>query len=71
MPFSRERIERVYDDGSGEYIQVRPDAEGIALMEIAYYNEKGEKHQLLLMSHEQARLVAQAILELCNEGEPK
>ena len=40
--YSIETIYRVYNDKSGEYIEVGPDADGIGLIEVRMYTDDGK-----------------------------
>lgn len=68
MPFTSENIIKVYDDSSGEYVYVGPDADGLDCCEIRSVDEKGNIYgngaARITMQPEQAVLVAKAILQL-------
>ncbi len=62
MPkFTTDTFKRVYNDKTGEHVQVGPDRDGLALCEIIQGTSS------IVMMPEEARLVALAILELYPE----
>jgi len=72
MPFSKENHIRIYDDDSGAYISVSPDFDGLDLCEIRDYAPDSPSNKPLssiVMTIEQGRLVADAILETCDRLE--
>ena len=68
MGFSAEKSVRVYDDTSGEYVYIGPDADGLDLVELRSYDATGQIESKgaarITMPIEQALLVAEAILYL-------
>lgn len=40
--FTIETIKRIYDDGSGEFVQICTDADSLDLVEIRQYDDKGK-----------------------------
>ena len=60
--FSLETIRRVYDDSTGEHIEVGPDADTGDLLEIRQV-EGGKPVARIVGPPEQMRLVAEAILK--------
>jgi hypothetical protein len=68
MSYSKENHIRIYDDQSGAYISVSPDFDGLDLCEIRDYASDSRSDKPLssiVMTIEQGRLVADAILETC------
>ncbi len=63
--YSIETIYRVYNDKSGEYIEVGPDADGIGLIEIRMYTDDGKISQRVMGTSIEMKLVAEAILKSC------
>ncbi|MBA3015241.1 MAG: hypothetical protein FP815_09855 [Desulfobulbaceae bacterium] len=59
-----ETIKRIYTNGTGEYIHIGPDAEGLDLLDIRQYDDTGKCTARITMSKEQAKLVKQALDEL-------
>ena len=57
---------RVYNDTSGDYVYVGPDADGLGLIEIRYVEDEYIIHSRIRMPREQARLVAEAINKVLN-----
>ena len=55
--FSIESLKRIYNDDTGEYIEVRPDGDSLGLIEIASYDSNGEQEARLTMSKDQAILL--------------
>lgn len=68
--YSLETLYRVYDDKTGFYWEVRPDADGLDLVEIAYY-EEDRVFKDIIIPPAAARLVAEAILKLADNLEAK
>jgi hypothetical protein len=62
--FTIERVIKVYDEDTGGYFYVGPDADGLDGMEIRDVNSEGKIDARFFMGREQAVCVAQAILEL-------
>ena len=60
--FSMETFIRVYDDSTGNYIQIGPDANSLGLVELREF-EGGKERARLTMPARKASLVADAI---CN-----
>lgn len=65
MKYSIERLVRVCDDNHGTYIQISPDADGLDMVDIRSYDEKGEIESKgaarISMPLEQAILVSEAL----------
>lgn len=68
MGFSSETHIKVWDDECGSYIQVGPDADSLGLIELRAIESDGREHSRMTMVVEQAKLVADAILELTRRG---
>jgi hypothetical protein len=62
--YTIERVIKVYDDGSGEYVYIGPDADGLDMVELRACGEGGRITSRMAMTKEQALLVAKAINEL-------
>jgi hypothetical protein len=62
--FSTEIVHKVYNDDTGEFIEVGPDADGTDLIEIRCVDANGNIGNRLCGEPEQMRLVAEAILKL-------
>jgi hypothetical protein len=60
--FYIERVTQIHDSDTGNHFYVGPNATGC--VEIRDVSSKGEVEQNILMSKEQAILVARAILEM-------
>jgi hypothetical protein len=56
-----ERFLRIYDDKSGDYIQVGPDRDGLDMIELT---DRSSPNVSFVLKPETAREVARAILEL-------
>ena len=66
--YSVETFIRVYDNKTGEFIQVHPDVDGLDLIEVTeFHNTEVAMGKICLGPPEQAMLVAEAILQLCEE----
>lgn len=63
--YSIERQIRVYNDMDGSCISVSPDADGLDLVEIRNVDDQNRITQRIVLSREQAVLVAQALAEYC------
>jgi hypothetical protein len=66
--YSIERHIRIYDDASGEYLEVAPDADGLDLVELRSVTGKDEIAERVVMTRQQAELVANALVEYCTDG---
>lgn len=68
MAFTSENIIRVYDDDTGEYVYVGPDADGFDCIEIRSCDKDhhifGDGQARVTMQKGQALLVAEAIIKL-------
>lgn len=76
--FSLERHFRVYNDSTGEYIEIRPDADGLDLVELNGFASDGKKTSSLTIEPAAAVLLADALTLLANRllpsadpGDPK
>jgi hypothetical protein len=63
--YTIESLKRVYDDGSGDYVQISPDADGLDCVDIRQYNSKGEIYAngqaRITMSQEMAEKLSLAL----------
>jgi len=59
-----QRVTQIHDSDTGNHFHVGPDRDGLCCVEIRDVSSKGEVEQSILMSKEQAILVARAILEM-------
>jgi aminopeptidase N len=64
--YSLEHHMRVYDDMTGDYVEIRPDADGLNLIEINGFDSGGMKTSGLTVFPEAARLIAQALTQVAN-----
>ncbi len=64
MAYSAETFIRIYDDKTGEHVQVGPDADGLDCVEISQREQSGKIEARITIQPEQALLLAKAILEL-------
>lgn len=62
--YTYERVIKIYNDKSGDYIYVGPDADGLDMVEIRDVDMRGPITARIAFTKEQALLVAQAIHEL-------
>ena len=53
---------RIYDDKNGDFIQVKPDADGLGLVEISRSCD-GKMENNICVSPEEALLLAKAIIQ--------
>ncbi len=69
MPYSKENLFCVYDDKSGDYIEIRPDADALGLVEIKsmIYVRNNLEEGRMTFTPEQALLVAEAMKELAQK----
>jgi len=65
--YSTEIVHKVYNDDTGEYIEVGPDADGVDLVEVRQVDSKGNISNRIAGEPEQMRLVAEAILVLISK----
>jgi hypothetical protein len=66
---SYERVIKIYNDKSGDYIYVGPDADGLDMVEIRDVDMRGPIMARFALTKEQALLVAKAINELYGDKE--
>lgn len=64
MRMTVERIIKIYDDDTGNYFYIGPDADGLDEVEIRDVTSDGKIDARFFMGKEQAVEVAKAILEL-------
>lgn len=69
MKFTLERSVKVYDDQCGSYREVRPDADGLWLVEIRDCDANGNELARMVMHPQAARLLAQALVEVAEHVE--
>ena len=66
--YTLEQFWRVYDDGCGQFVEVREDRDGLGLVEVV------QEKQIVTMTTEQARLVVKALTEMADylddKGQP-
>lgn len=62
-----ETVYKIWDDESGERIEVGPDRDGLELIEIRYYNQKGECTRDIAFTPEQAGMVQTALGRLLTQ----
>lgn len=62
--YSVEHNINVYDEGTGDYIYIGPDGDRLDLLELRYVEASDKILIRLSLPKEQARLVAQAMLDL-------
>lgn len=65
--FTLERMFEVWDDSTGECIEVGPDRDGLDLIEIRVRTKSHGVSDRLTMDKAQAVLVAKALLELTGD----
>ena len=59
--FSVEKFFRVYNDKTGDYIEVCPDADGLGLIEIRQCNRNGGIGERITLEAECAALIAEGL----------
>ena len=64
MPYTLEKHLQIYDDNSGEYIEVCPDADGLDLIDIRQCESSGKIDYRMTFSKEQALLIIKALQEI-------
>jgi hypothetical protein len=69
MTYTVETVIQVWDDSTGERIEVGPDRDGLELIEIRYVTDDGKISSGITMTPEQALLVADAVKKLCGVKE--
>ncbi len=64
MNFSVEHTIQVWNDETGERVEISPDRDGLGLVLISFVGDDGKRRDSISMPPEQATLVARAILNL-------
>lgn len=67
MKFTLEILREVWDDESGDHIEIGPDRDGLGCIEIRYKDKNGKIEERMTFHPEMARLVAQAVLKCADE----
>lgn len=67
--FSAEKCIKVWNDGTGERIEIGPDSDGLELCQVRSYTDTGDIGPQFVMQPKQAVLVANAIIELFGDKE--
>lgn len=67
--YTTELIRKIWNDKDGYSIEVGPDADGLDLVEIRCRDDQGKIYARLVMTPEQARLVADAVRACSAETE--
>jgi hypothetical protein len=65
--FTLEKSIRIYNDGTGDYVEVREDRDALELIEIV----QSENQMCVMMPVDQARLLCKGILEVCDHIESR
>ena len=65
--YSLETCHQVWNDDTGERIEVGPDRDGLDMLEIRTYTDDGARGESIMLTYKQARLVAQAINAQCED----
>lgn len=62
MAYTKEHLVQIWDDQTGDHIEVGPDRDGLELIEIRLYSGSDHKaYTITTFNREQAKLVAQAL----------
>jgi hypothetical protein len=61
---SMELLYQIWDDNTGEHIEVGPDRDGLDLLEIRQYNKEGNVGDRVTITRGQGRLIAEALQKL-------
>ncbi len=64
MNYSIEKVIQVWNDDTGERVEVGSDRDCLKLVEIRSYTDDGKIGTSIIMEKEQSILIAKAILEL-------
>jgi len=67
MPISVETITQIWDDKTGELIEIGPDKDGLDLLEIRYCSKDGNDRRGIVFTYEQAAFIINAIQKQLNE----
>jgi len=59
--FSLEKVIKIWDDDHGTHIDVGPDSDGLGLVEIKQFDEDNKCINRIVMTQEEAILLAEAI----------
>ena len=68
MPYTLEKLYRIYNDTSGDYIEVSPDGDSLGLVEIKQM-ELGKQAGCVMLSPEQAKILASILIDAANQAE--
>ena len=69
MRYTTEIMRVIWDDTTGESIEVGPDRDSLKLVEIRYRSDDGKLGNAMTFTPEQARLVAAVLIECVKEME--
>lgn len=67
MSYTSETIRQIWNDETGERIEIAPDRDGLGLVEIRFVTDDGVVGQSITGKAEQMRLVALALLDSLSE----
>jgi len=70
MPFTLETVYQAWDDQHGERVEAGTDRDGLDLVEVRSYSAEGKLVASIMMQPEQARMVAESILKVCDQLTP-
>ena len=68
MGYSKEMLFKIYNDDTGERIEVGMDGDGLDLIEIRQYTDNNKIASRITMTPEQAKLVSEAIGEVVKDS---
>lgn len=64
MSHTLEKHMRIYNDVDGSFIEVRPDADALGLIEVNYAPDADAKRHGLILKREEAELLIEALQEV-------
>ncbi len=60
--YTLETLHRIYNDKTGEYLQIGPDGDGVDMVDIRSIDPQGKEFSRVTIPLEMARLVGSALL---------
>jgi hypothetical protein len=64
LMYTVESIRRIYNNGTGAYLEVRPDRDGLGLVEVTPDSRDGKA---FVVNREEARLLARVLIEVLED----
>jgi hypothetical protein len=67
MTYSLETVYQVWNDKTGDRLDIKPDSDSLDLIEVRYVNEAGEIGSSITMTREVATLLRKALGKMLGE----